>query len=181
MRRFPLALWALILQSVLGGTITLTDDARGWVTPNPPPPVNGGTTGDAPPNNGTAADNNYSAGGSQGGGIFRNWFEFAIPSLDGPLLAATISLDQPSLDVSSEFLLGGLDSGEIDYNLPPCNGCGQNFDFAATGGAPVALTLDTADPAPEPSTLAACLCAAALRLSVRRHHTRAPAARAPRL
>lgn len=246
MRRVPFALSFLVVLSAFGGTITLTDDARGWVTPNPSQSGGGGGTGLAPPNNGTAADNNYVAGGSLGGGMFRDWFEFAIPSLSGPLLSATISLNQPLLpsaegippsslghsgpqttytmyglpatptdfasfmpqalygsavlgaatngttvDISlnsaalqdigaaagGEFLLGGIDSGEIGFDLQGCNGCGQNFDFAATGGTQVTLTLDTADAAPEPSALVVCLCAAALFLAVRRNHTRAPASR----
>ena len=248
MRRFAFSFF--IVLSAFGGTITVTDDARGWVTPNPPIPPGEAGTGDAPPNNGTAADNNYVAGGSLGGGMFRDWFEFAIPSLSGPILAATVSLEEPSLaaakgivpsnlghggppttytlyglpaiptnfasflpqdsygsvtldaasngttvgmpldsaalqDIGSaaggEFLLGGIDSGEIDFDVQGCNGCGQNFDFASTDGAQVTLTLVTADPAPEPSTAAACLCAAALCLAVRRHHTRAPASRPPHI
>lgn len=96
MRRFPIALLLLGALPGLAGTIVLTDDSRGWVTPNPAPPPGGVTTGDAPPNNGTSAGNSYAAGLSLGFGQFRDWFEFDIPSLPGLVTSATLSLDQPA-------------------------------------------------------------------------------------
>jgi hypothetical protein len=66
-----------------GGTILLTATAEGWVT--------------ATANNGSYAANDYVTGNCGAGdcytGEFRNFFEFGIPALNGPVLSATLLLD----------------------------------------------------------------------------------------
>jgi hypothetical protein len=65
------------------GTILLTATAQGWMT--------------ATFNNGAYAANSYVAGNCGAGdcytGEFRNYFEFAIPKLDGLIVSATLLLD----------------------------------------------------------------------------------------
>jgi hypothetical protein len=65
------------------GSILLTATAQGWMT--------------ATANNGAYAANYYLAGNCGAGdcytGEFRNFFQFGIPKLDGPVLAATLLLD----------------------------------------------------------------------------------------
>lgn len=65
------------------GTILLSAEMQGWMT--------------ATTDNGFYAANSYLAGNCGAGdcysGEFRNFFQFQIPKLDGPVLAATLLLD----------------------------------------------------------------------------------------
>jgi hypothetical protein len=66
-----------------GGTILILASAQGWMS--------------ASAGNGFTADNDYVAGNCGAGdcytGEFRNFFEFAIPNLDGPVLSAILMVD----------------------------------------------------------------------------------------
>jgi hypothetical protein len=149
----------LVVLPVVASTITLTDDARGWVTPNLPPPPDGGTVGQAAPNNGLDAGNSYLAGLSLGLGQFRDWFEFAIPTLSGDVVSATLALDQPAGTLlsgglvvggghegpPSSYLLYGLPAiptGFADFTIGPMLGF-TTLD-ASSNGTVVSIDLDAA-------------------------------------
>jgi hypothetical protein len=50
----------------------------------------------SPCNNGTAPNNSYYAGTQVSGSSYRNWLEFDIPTLTGPLLSAALNVDEPT-------------------------------------------------------------------------------------
>jgi hypothetical protein len=93
--------FAGLAPNVHGGVIVIDDATRGWFTPG----ANSGTT---------LAGNNYRAGfcpGPPGGcnvgpAEFRDFFTFAIPQLDGPIISAVLTLssagvfaaDSPSMN-----------------------------------------------------------------------------------
>jgi hypothetical protein len=72
-----------IAPGATAATILLTATSQGWMT--------------ATANNGAYAANDYLAGNCGAGdcytGEFRNFFEFGIPMLNGPVLSATLLLD----------------------------------------------------------------------------------------
>src|SRR5215472_10362303 len=75
---------------------------RGWV-------CSGSFCGD---NNGANPGNNYLAGFNVG--QFRDWFEFAIPTLTGgPLVSATLHLDEPACI----FLFCGHAGGPLTFAI----------------------------------------------------------------
>jgi PEP-CTERM motif len=104
------------LSSVLLFSLSLTPFAsadqiinaseRGWVCT---------TVGGCPNNNGADPGNNYLAGGGGLGAVqFRDWFEFAIPTLTGSLVSATLNLDEPPA-VSGGVSGGGHGGGSLTY------------------------------------------------------------------
>lgn len=108
--RMVLALGFLIAPCAHAGTILLTATAQGWMT--------------ATMNDGAYAANNYLAGNCGAGdcytGEFRNFFQFEIPALNGPILSATLLLGtsyealQQSASVSYQVTSVGPDFGFSD-------------------------------------------------------------------
>ena len=94
------------------GTIFLTTTAEGWMT----------ATG----NNGAYAANNFVAGNCGAWdcytGEFRNFFQFAIPALDGPVLSATLLLDTAFVALKQ--------SSPITYQV---TSVGPDFGFSDLG------------------------------------------------
>jgi hypothetical protein len=78
-----MAFGLVLARGAMGATILLTATGQGWMT--------------ATADNGVYADNYYVAGNCGAGdcytGEFRNFFEFGIPKLSGPVLSATLLLD----------------------------------------------------------------------------------------
>jgi hypothetical protein len=73
------------MEHARGGTITIGDAGRGWISP-------------LAGNNGNDPTNNYIAGSLAEFGVtfqFRNHFDFSIPYLSGPVASATLTLDNP--------------------------------------------------------------------------------------
>lgn len=64
----------------MGATFFVDPAERGWFN-------------ETPDDNGTAPTNNYIAGICCGNGEYRNFFEFAIPVLDGPVVAVNFLID----------------------------------------------------------------------------------------
>ncbi len=103
-----LALAVLATSSARADVFDLSASERGWVcSPS-------GCTAGVTTNNGAAPDNNYVAGTGIGGYVFRNWFEFAIPTLTGgALVSATLNLYEPAYNSSVGF--GGHTGGTLTY------------------------------------------------------------------
>jgi hypothetical protein len=111
-----LALGSACAPAATAATILLTATGQGWMT--------------ATAGNGALPSNNYIAGNCGAGdcytGEFRNFFEFGIPQLSGPVLSATLLLDtryeamsqSPSItyqvtSVPTDFLFSDLGGGTL--------------------------------------------------------------------
>lgn len=74
--------------------INIEASDRGWVCTESPNPLN------CPGNNGAVPDNNYFAGTDFDSDKFRDWFEFAVPTLAGEsIVSATLNLQEPLSDL----------------------------------------------------------------------------------
>ncbi len=108
-----LTFFALVGRTARADIVNVTASARGAVN----------TTGVGQPsssNNGNLADNSYFAGEFTFSTIYptyyRNWFEFAIPTLTGEsLTGATLSLDEHSSITGSNPALDGHVGGTLTY------------------------------------------------------------------
>ncbi len=100
----------LLVPCAHAGTILLTATAQGWMT--------------ATMNDGAYAANNYMAGNCGAGdcytGEFRNFFQFAIPALNAPIVSATLLLGtsyealQQSTSITYQVTSVGPDFGFSD-------------------------------------------------------------------
>jgi hypothetical protein len=116
---------------------TISDAARGWINQS-------GTA------NGTSATNNYIAGNCPSpcqqnpplGGEMRNFFEFNIPALNGPILSATLSL---FTGPNSSSGINLLQAPSITYQVTSLSSSSFGFADLGTGTAYGTRTYTTAD------------------------------------
>jgi hypothetical protein len=81
------ALLLLMTAAARADLMDITASERGWVcTP---------VSSFCPGNNGADPGNNYVTEFASPDNKFRDWFEFAIPTLSSSLVSATLSLDDP--------------------------------------------------------------------------------------
>ena len=136
----PSAAWA--------DTFNIAASERGWVC-TPSPSCAAGNVGTS--NNGATPFNNYVAGFSSGQGQFRDWFEFAIPTLTGgSLVSATLNLDQPGVEPGHvggalTYAVYGLSGQPVVFtDVSTSNPFGSVGTSSASDGTTVVITLNAA-------------------------------------
>jgi hypothetical protein len=101
--------------------------------------------------NGANPGNGYVAGFVTGGGQFRDWFEFDIPTLTGSLLSATLNLDEPPGTVAGHvggsltYAVYGLAAQPLVFgDVTTSNPFGSVTTSSADSGTTISITLDSA-------------------------------------
>jgi hypothetical protein len=146
-RIVTLVAWSLTVAAVSAkaDTVSIEATGRGWVCTE--------SSGSyCPGNNGADPDNNYFAGTNFDNSKYRDWFEFAIPTLTGEsILSATLNLDDPG-----SFLFPGVTYSYAVYGLS-----GQPMVFDDVAASDPFGSVDT-NGGYETTTLSITLNAAAL-------------------
>jgi hypothetical protein len=140
MYRYIILALTVLAGSASADVFSISASERGWV-------CNGPSFG-CPNNNGADPSNNYSAGhGSITLGSLRDWFEFAIPDLNGAsLVSATLSLADPAHSGGDfTFTVYGLSNEPIVFtDVTTSNPFGSVATSSASTGTTVTITLNTA-------------------------------------
>lgn len=126
------------LKSAEASTVSIDASGRGWMLGNPSNPYSGSGIP-----NGNTPGNNYVSGSEPGSpALFRNHFDFLIPTLPGKLVAATLMLDNPVMldNPNVQGHLGGTHSYSV-YSLGPFG----TYSFSGIGsGTPYGSTIISA-------------------------------------
>ena len=143
-----LALAVFATSSAHASVFDISASERGWVC-SPSGCLAGLAT-----NNGASPNNNYLAGTGSGGFVFRDWFEFAIPTLTGgALVSATLNLYEPAFNGTTgghtggslTYAVYGLSSQPITFSdVTASNPFGQVSTSTAMNGTTVSITLTAA-------------------------------------
>jgi hypothetical protein len=139
------ALLLLMTAAARADLMDITASERGWVcTP-------ADSSFCSPGNNGADPGNNYVTELAQGISgnpdvKFRNWFEFAIPTLTGSLVSATLSLDDPQhLGGNFTYAVYGLSAQPLAFSdVTTTNPFGSIGTTAASTGTTLTIALDAA-------------------------------------